>query len=116
MIHASLEAPGSDDWAVLCSVGDTVSLLVFFSSQHGSAQTLAQCREEERLQPHGVRGELGFNWGIDPATPAQVHQAQAGLAHRPPPVDHDALADSHIDQTTVYRFYRDGRWIVLDTP
>ena len=32
VVHASLERPGSSDWAVLCSVNGTVSLLVFFSS------------------------------------------------------------------------------------
>jgi hypothetical protein len=51
----------------------------------------------QRLQPHGSSGILGFNWGIDPASPDQVHEAQSGLAHRPPWVDHDALADSVVD-------------------
>ncbi len=30
VVHASLERAGSSDWAVLCSVGGTVSLLIFF--------------------------------------------------------------------------------------
>ena len=36
VVHASLERPGSSDWAVLCSAQGTVSLLVFFGS--GSSQ------------------------------------------------------------------------------
>src|ERR1035437_6317605 len=32
VVHASLERPGSSDWAVLCSAQGTVSLLVFFPS------------------------------------------------------------------------------------
>ena len=32
VVHASLERHGSSDWAVLCSVDGTVSLLVFFAS------------------------------------------------------------------------------------
>lgn len=116
VIHASLEYAGSRDWAVLCSTQGEVFLLVFFASQPGYAQTLARFRERERMQPHGASGEPGFNWGIDPATPAQVHQAQAGMIPRPMLPDHDALADSHIDRNTVYHFYRNGHWILLDTP
>jgi hypothetical protein len=59
---------------------------------------------------------LGFNWGIDPATPDQVHQAQAGMDKRPARVDHDALADSLVDRRTVYHFYAKGAWIVLAMP
>ncbi len=33
VVHASLERPGSSDWAVLCSANGTVSLLVFFPSE-----------------------------------------------------------------------------------
>ncbi len=35
VVHASLERPGSSDWAVLCSANGTVSLLVFFAATSG---------------------------------------------------------------------------------
>jgi hypothetical protein len=122
VVEASLERPGSTDWAVLCSAKGTVSLLVFFGSaaegQGGveQAQVLASAAETERLQAHGTDGVLGFNWGIDPATPEQVHEAQAGMDKRPARVDHDALADTLVDQHTVYHFYTHGAWIVLAMP
>lgn len=115
VIHASLERPGSSDWAVLCSVNGKVSLLVFFSSGNGDPAMLASAPETERLQFHGASNVLGFDWAIDTASPQQVHQAQLGM-HRPPPrVDHDALADSVIDQRTVYHFYSKNAWTLLDT-
>lgn len=116
VLHASLERPGSADWAALCSVRGSVSLLVFFASAGGQAQVLATAREIDRLQAHGTDGTLGFNWGIDPATPAQIHQAQAGMPHRPALADHDALADSRIDYGSIYRFYANGKWIRLEMP
>jgi hypothetical protein len=123
VVEASLERPGSKDWAVLCSANGTVSLLVFFGSgvggEDGAAQlqVLASAVETERLQEHGgAGGMLGFNWGIDPATPDQVHDAQAGMDKRPARVDHDALADTLVDQHTVYHFYAKGAWIVLAMP
>ncbi len=115
VVHASLERAGSSDWAVLCSAHGTVVLLVFFSSAPGDPQELASAPETERLQPHDPTGVLGFNWGIDPATPAQVHEAQAGMDPRPSPVDHDALADSVLERHTVYHFYQKNAWILLDT-
>ncbi|MGA2653364.1 MAG: hypothetical protein ABSF28_22805 [Terracidiphilus sp.] len=116
VIAARFERPGSLDWAVLCSVQGTVSLLVFFSSNPDQPFVLASAPETQRLQPHGSSGILGFNWGIDPASPNQVHEAQSGLAHRPPWVDHDALADSVVDHRAIYRFYEKNAWTLLEMP
>ena len=94
VVRGSLQRPGSSDWAVLCSAKGTVKLLVFFGSGPAKAMELASAQETERLQTHGTAGVLGFNWGIDAASPEGVHEAQAGMSHRPPPLSHDALADS----------------------
>ena len=77
---------------------------------------LASAQETERLQAHGCTSVLGFNWGIDPASPEQVREAQAGMEHRPPPLDHDALADSIVDHRTVYHFYSKNAWTLLEMP
>ncbi len=116
VVHASLERPGSSDWAVLCSAQGTVSLLVYFSSAPDQLRLLAAAPETERLAAHSPGGVLGFDWGIDPASPGQVHDAQAGLDPRPPLVDHDALADSIINGGTVYHFYSKGAWTELEMP
>jgi hypothetical protein len=115
VVHASLERPGSSDWAVLCSANGTVALLVFFSSNYASAIELASSPETERLQSHGAGPTLGFNWGIDPASSEQVREAQFGMHPMPPRIDHDALADSVIDQRTIYHFYSKNAWTLLDT-
>lgn len=114
VVEGSLERAGSKDWAMLCSVKGTVSLLVFLENG-GEPEVLATAPETERLQAHGAAGLLGFDWGIDAATPEQVHEAQAGMAHPPPRLGHDALADSLIDQTTIYHYYSGGAWVVVGT-
>jgi hypothetical protein len=114
VIHASLERPGSSDWALLCSAQGTVSLLVFFGDTSSQPSTLATAPETERLQSHDPSGVLGFNWGIDPATPEQVHDAQLPMRNPPPRLDHDALADTLVDRHTVYHFYLKSAWIVLE--
>ena len=116
VVHASLERAGSSDWAVLCSVQGTVSLLIFFTDTPAQFMVLASAPETVRLQVHDASGVLGFNWGIDPASPRQIHDAQTGLEHRPPMIDHDALADSVVDRRTVYHFYAKSAWTLVDLP
>lgn len=119
VIEASLERPGSKDWAVLCSEHGTVSLLVFFGDKATASlsgpRVLATAPETERLQAHGADRVLGFNWGIDSASPEQVREAQAGMQPLPPRLDHDALADSVTDGATVYHFYTGNAWTVVGT-
>ena len=115
VVHASLKGRGSSDWAVLCSIRGAVSLMVFFDDGAKPPVVLASAPETERLQSHDPTGVLGFNWGIDPASPKQVREAQAGMEHRPPPLDHDALADTLVDHRTIYHFYLRNVWILLDT-
>jgi hypothetical protein len=114
VVHASLERRGSSDWAVLCSAGGDVSLLVFFATNYADPITLASVPETEHLQSYGSSKVLGFNWAIDPASPQQVHDAQLGMRHPSPRLDHDALADTLVDRHTVYHFYLKSTWIVLE--
>ncbi len=114
VVHASLERPGSSDWAVLCSAGGNVSLLVFFADRPDPFG-VATAPETSRLQAHGGTDILGFNWAIDPASPQNVHDAQIGMSYPSPRLDHDALADSVIDRKTIYRFCAGGIWKVVAT-
>ena len=116
VVRASLERTGSSDWAVLCSAQGTVSLLVFFGSATGEPTVLASVAETERLESYDRTGVLGFNWGIDPASPTSVHEAQTGMDHRPPLLDHDALADSVLDRRTIYHFYSRSKWTLVEMP
>ncbi len=116
VVHASLERAGSSDWAVLCSVQGTVSLLVFFGDKPAQLMVLASSPETTRLQKHDSTGVLGFNWGIDPASPEQIHEAQSGMENRSPLFDHDALADSVVDRRTIDHYYARSGWTLVDLP
>lgn len=115
VIHGSLERAGSKDWAVLCAASGTVRLIVFFASEPGSSTVLVSEPETARLETHDPSGVLGFGWGIDPASPRQVHEAQSGMKHRPAWLDHDALADVFVEKGTVYHFFSKGKWTTVDT-
>ena len=114
VIHASLERPGSSDWAVLCSTDRTVKLMVFFANS-SIPSVLATESETARLETHDRTGVLGFAWGIDVASPQQVREAQATMEHHPPKLDHDALADTFVEKSTVYHFFTKNAWKIVDT-
>jgi hypothetical protein len=115
VVHASLQHPGSSDWAVLCSIHGNVELLVFFAGSPGKPMMVGSAPELQRVQRHDRSGVLGFDWGIDAATPQKVREAQAGMEHHPPLIEHDALQDTILNQKTVYRFFTHGDWTVVDT-
>jgi hypothetical protein len=115
VIEGSFERPGSSDWAVLCSVQGKVELLVFFASSQGRPVMLASAPELAKIQRYDTTGVFGFGWGIDPASPQQVREAQAGKQRHAPLLDHDALMDTVLNQQTIYRFYAHNAWTVVDT-
>lgn len=116
VVQGSFQRAGSSDWAVLCTMKGTVSLLVFFGDTPSRPAIVARALETDRLQVHESGGELGFDWGIDAASPQTVHDAQNGLSPRPPRLDHEALADSTLDRKTIYHYFSQGTWSVLDLP
>lgn len=115
VVHASLERAGSSDWAVLCSSGGTVKLMVFFASALESPTVLVSEPETARMETHDLTGVMGFAWGIDPASPQRVHEAQSLMEHHQPMLDHDALADSFVEKGTVYHYFSKGGWKVVET-
>jgi hypothetical protein len=116
VIHGSFQSANSDDWAVLCTAHGAVSLLVFFASAPAKPAALATAPETQCLDVHDSTGVLGFSWGIDTASPQLVHDAQIGLSPRPPRLDHDVIADSIIDRKTIYRYFANGSWTLVDMP
>lgn len=115
VIHGSFERAGSSDWAVLCSAGGNVSLLVFFGAAQGKPAVLATAPESGRLQQQDFTGTFGFNWGIDAASPETVREAQIGLTPRPSALDHDAISDSVVDHSTVYHYFSKSGWTHVET-
>jgi len=116
VIHASFERAGSSDWAVLCSEHGSVDLLVFFARTPEKPIMVASAPELKRLQRHDLSGVYGFDWGIDAASPERVREAQASMEHHPPLLDHDALAETVLNQKTVYHFYAHNAWTIVDVP
>ena len=115
VIHASLERPGSSDWAALCSADGTVSSWSFLLALPFRLLWPPN-RRNRRMQSHDRSGELGFTWGIDPASPKQIHEAQSHYGTPSARLDHDALADTFVEKPHhLSLLYAGHAWTVIDT-
>lgn len=111
VIHGDFRAPGSGDWAALCSVSGSTTLYVFFSSQFDSP--IALRTQPDTLWLGAEPGSLvdGSAWGIATLTLAQLRSSpQLRLA---PSLDHDAIDDAHLEHSDVLRYFQSGSWTTL---
>ncbi len=116
VIHGSFERAGVADWAVLCSSHGKVSLLAFLAGGSPSEPAVLEvAAETSRLQRDEATGELGFDWGIDTATPKQIRDGEAGMTKRPSAPEHDCIADSVLDRAPTYRCLQAGKWVAFST-
>ena len=117
VIHASLERAGSSDWAVLCSArGNGLAAGLLCRRARISRWCWPPRRRPSACKPT-TRAAFSASTGASiPPRREQIHEAQAGLVHRPPLLDHDALADSLVDHRTIYHFYLKSAWTVLEMP
>ena len=108
---------GSSDWAVLCSVKEPSRCSSFSPARRRAAQSWPSAPETERLQAHDPSDVLGFNWGIDPASPEQVHEAQIGMQPSARRASTTTPSPTRIiDHHTIYHFYSRTPGRVIDMP
>ncbi|MBW4043697.1 MAG: hypothetical protein HIU87_01720 [Acidobacteria bacterium] len=105
VIHGSFEKPGSSDVALLCTTGQTTSLLVFFASNPSQPATLVKSKNTDWLAIEGDRMR-GFAWGLDPVATAYLPR---GLT-----ADHDGISDSFIEHTAKLHYYSRDHWLTVD--
>jgi hypothetical protein len=106
VISGSFEMKGSADWAVLCSVHGVSSLYVFFESDLSRAMAL-------RHQPDSLW--LGTELGRDYGSAWGITTHPARLMLPADNADHDGIEDAFVDQSSVVHYFKEGRWVTLDS-
>lgn len=109
VIHGDFRAPGSDDWAALCSVRGTTTLYVFFAGAYGAPTALRSQPDTAWLGAEPGSAVLGSAWGI--AT-RQAAELQA-VTEPPLTVDHDGIEDARLERSLRVHYYAQGQWLVI---
>lgn len=102
-----------ESWAVLCSVQDTVRLLVFRDAADTKPETLQGGLESGWMQTTGP-DSAGFSWAITVADEAKIRWYHSQYGGTPlPPLDHDGIDSHFLEKASVVLYHHRGKWLRL---
>jgi hypothetical protein len=114
VIHGSFRAPGSSDWAALCSVGGATTLYVFLAGQFQAPVAVRTQPDTAWLGAEPGGRMYGSAWGISVRSAANLRSTRQ--LHGDATFDHDGIEDAHLETSADIRYFQDDRWLSLGGP
>lgn len=113
VIHGSFRAPGTADWAALCSSSGSTTLFVFFAGQFDSPIALRSQSDTAWLGAEPGNSTFGSSWGIA-VRPAAELRSSPELRRSTTSVDHDAIDDARLERSLTVHYFQAGKWLRLN--
>lgn len=113
VIKGSFIKPNEIDWAVLCSVHRTSTILIFRNASPTRVIELAREADINRLQGEGGE-KVGYSREISPVGRDFImrhYDAYGGV--KPPPIDHQGIDDAFVGKASVVLYFYRGKWLEL---
>jgi hypothetical protein len=104
---------GKASWAVLCSVNESSSILVFRDAADRDPEVLAKSEDKGQLQGAGNE-RIAYSRQIQPADRKfmmEHYRAYGGT--KPPPIDHQGIDDAFVGKASVTYYWYRGEWLKL---
>lgn len=95
-VHGAFLARGADDWAVLCSVRGSSSIVVYHDGKRVASLATAADKTYIQSGARGAGSGAGFSRRI--------------LRIRPPRADHDGIEDSFLEKGSTTWYFARARW------
>lgn len=113
VIRGEFFGKGQPGWAVLCSVNNSSSLLVFRSDRDTDPEILNSAEDSGYLQ--GVGGDaIGYSREITTVSrDFIVKHYRAYGGPEPPPIDHHGIDDAFLEKASVTLYFYGGKWLQL---
>lgn len=111
VIEGAFRAPGSSDWAVLCSVDGTTTLYVFFAGHYDAPDAVRAQADTVWLGAEPGSRTYGSAWGIAVQRAADLRASR--WLHGAAEFDHDAIQDERLERSATVRYWREGSWLAL---
>jgi hypothetical protein len=111
VIRGAFRAPGSDDWAALCSVHGVTTLDVFFSGAYAHPVPIRSQQDILWLGHEPGSSILGSAWGISARSAEDLRtstQVQPGFI-----IDHDGIEDTDLERSLTIRYFQSGAWQIV---
>ena len=113
ILRGHFRSRGQVDWAVLCSVSQVSTILVYWTGRSDSVDELAATPDKQYLQTVGG-DSIGFSRAIAVIDAGSIreHYRRYG-APAPPPLDHEGINDAFVEKASVIRYWQQGAWLEL---
>ena len=114
VIQGSFAKPGQKDWAVLCSVRDVSTILVFWGGAPDNTAELATDRDSNHLQVVDAEAPPHYCRAIRLAEHNQVTALLKDYTGaKPSSVRHQGIEDADIEKLSKTWYFHAGRWLEL---
>ncbi len=113
VIKGSFIKPHEIDWAVLCSVNRTSTILIFRNASPTRVLEIAREPDINRLQVEGGE-KIGYCREISSVGRDFImrhYDAYGGV--KPPPIDHQGIDDAFVEKASVVLYFYRGKWLPL---
>jgi hypothetical protein len=114
VIEGSFQAPGSADWAALCSAGGSTTLYVFLAGQFDQPIALRSQADTAWLGTEPGGSIYGSAWGIAVLRAASLRASRQ--IHGAASFDHDGIEDARLEHGVTVRYLDQGKWLALQSP
>jgi hypothetical protein len=113
VIRGRFANPDQLDWAVLCSVKEVSTILVFWNGSASDPAEIAQTEDRNFLQ--GISpGQIGYSREISAVKRDFImRQYHAYGGPKPPPINHEGLDDAFVEKASVAWYFYKGKWMKL---
>jgi hypothetical protein len=110
VIEGEFFEKGKTSYAVLCSVNEWSSIVVFRNASDRHPEELAKSEDKNQLQGIG-NGKIAYSRAIQPADSGFIlnHYRAYGGAE-PPPLDHQGIDDVFLQKASVTYYRYHGEW------
>jgi hypothetical protein len=113
VIKGQFAKPGQTDWAVLCSLNGSSTILVFWNGSEKNPAQIETQNEQDSLQGW-TNNKMVFSRKLDPAAKAYImRQYEAFGGVKPPPIDHQGINDVFVGKASVVLYFYQGKWLHL---
>ena len=113
VIKGEFTRKGQTDWAVLCSVNQVSTILVFRNASAKNPSELARKPDVDQLQVTGGDA-VAYSRAISGVDRAYIlsHYCAYG-ENKPPTIDHQGINDAFVEKASVVHYFQAVKWLNL---
>jgi hypothetical protein len=112
LIQGEFLTKGETGWAVLCSVHNSTTLLVFRNANDTQPETL-NTRDDLTYMQGLDANQIGYSRQITPASRDFIMTHAANGGPQPPPIDHQGIDDAFLEKASTVLYFHNGKWLQL---